>query len=70
MVAQMLLTQGWLRCPGSSSPTGIHANVQLGRKKQQKKSDLLQHEPKQECAASFYKFYINNKNNLAEVIMK
>lgn len=33
VAAQTLLIKRWLRCPGSSSHVGIHANVQLGRKK-------------------------------------
>lgn len=33
VVAQMLLTQGWLRCPGSSSHMGIHAKLPLEREK-------------------------------------
>lgn len=66
MVAQMLLTQGWLRCPGSSSQMGIHANLPLEREKKPKPSDLLQRESKQECHASFYEFYINNSNDLVE----
>lgn len=64
VVAQTLFIQCWLRCPGSSSHMGIHANVQLGGKQSKTKpSDLLKHESKQEHCSLIYKFYINNNNN-------
>lgn len=45
---------------------GHSCKIAIRKGKKPKPSDLLQRESKQECHASFYEFYINNSNDLAE----